>query len=303
MRTMPHALSALCFMALLCPLYNATAQAAALLAADQGSGYSGQVLEKVSKYWQAPQYSSDHMVRVRVSIDGDGKVLSCKPEQSSNLALMDKSACAAVHAAEKFSPPPYGLPMDVFLTFWTGLPKGGSNLGPATGRDNMDQNTLPQQNAAAATAAALALAKAAEAKAAEATNQTAPKSATGTASSNAAAPAVAGAADSQDRTPLVGMPAEAGTQEESRYAQKMTRLIREKMIIPAELPKGKYLFKMYVHLDSKGQIDKADISQSSGETIMDKYALRAIKRMKEPLPMPPTKKSHDLHLTFVVLRS
>lgn len=318
MRTMPHALSALCFMALLCAPFSATVHAAAMLAADQGGGYSGQVLEKVAKHWQAPQYSSDHTVRVRVSIDGDGKVLSCKPEQSSNLALMDKSACSAVHTAEKFAPPPYGLPIDVFLTFWTGLPKGGSTLGAGDGRGTIDQNTLAQQNADAATAAAIALAKAAEVKAAEATRSAAPKSAAGTAAAASPAASLAtsasptasvspataassSSADSQNRAPLVGIPPEAASPEEARYARKIAFEIREKMIIPAELPKGTYLFKMYVHIDSKGQISKPEITQSSGEAVMDKYALRAIKRLTALTP-PPTKKAHDLHLTFVVLR-
>lgn len=298
MRTMPHTLSALCFMALLCVPFNATAQAAAMLAADQGSGYSGQVLEKVAKLWQAPQYSSDHTVRVRVSIDGDGKVLSCKPEQSSNLALMDKSACSAVHAAEKFAPPPYGMPIDVFLTFWTGLPKGGSNIGAADGRGTIDQNTLAQQNADAATAAAIALAKAAEVKAAEATRQTAPKT---TANTSVSTTTSTSTADSQNRAPMVGIPAEAASPEEARYAKKIAFAIREKMVIPAELPKGTYTFKMLVHIDSKGQVSKPEITQSSGEALMDKYALRAIKRLSALTP-PPTKKSQDLHLTFVVLR-
>lgn len=311
MRTMPHVLSALCLMALLCSPFSSTAQAAAMLSADQGSGYSGQVLEKVAKNWQAPQYSSDHTVRVRVSIDGDGKVLSCKPEQSSNLALMDKSACAAVHAAEKFSPPPYGMPMDVFLTFWTGLPKGGSALGgTAEGRGTIDQNTLAQQNADAATAAALALAKAAEAKAAAASGQATPKNGkitvapAGTAttgSSSGTGGTGTDTADSQAPMHMVGIPAEIPSPEEARYAKKLAYLIREKMIIPIELAKGTYTFKMFLHLDSKGQIGKTEISQSSGQAIMDKYALRAIKRLPT-LAVPPTKKSQDLHLTFVVRR-
>lgn len=290
MSTMPHALFALCFMALLSAPLSTTAHAAAMVAADQGGGYAGTVLEKVSKTWQAPQYSSEHSVRVRIEIDGDGKILACVPVQSSNLALMDKSACAAAHDVAKFPPPPYGLPINVFLTFWTGQPRVGSSASniPA------DLPTQSQQTSDAATVAAVALAKAAEARAAEATKgkKTSPES-------RVVTPTAQSAPD--DRAPLVGKAGEAATPDEARYARKVTRAIRESMIIPAELPKGLYTFKMQVHISSTGQITKADITQSSGEVLMDKYALRAIKRLKEDLP-PPSNKLQDLHLTFVVQR-
>lgn len=105
-------------------LVAADAQAAAMAAADQVGGYSNQVLEKVSKVWQPPVDPADRTVRIRVSVDADGKVSKCQPVASSALAAMDKSACAAVREAENFGVPPYGMPIDVYLTFWTGQPKG-----------------------------------------------------------------------------------------------------------------------------------------------------------------------------------
>lgn len=308
MRTMPQTLAALGSMALL-PLlvlasagFCSSAQAAALIGADQASGYSGHVLEKVSKTWQAPQYPSEHLVRIRVNIDGDGKILGCWPEQSSNLAQMDKSACGAVHDVGKFDTPPYGLPINVFLTFWTGNPKGNNPYGTAAVGGGGQAPDLAQQNADAATAAALAAARAAEAKASVATKNGTAKSAT-PASGQATAPATQATvpADSQSRGSLVGVSGESPNADESRYARRVAREIREKMIIPAEIPKGTYTFRMTVHIGNKGTIDKADITQSSGEALMDKYALRAVKKVKD-LTAPPTQKAHDLHLTFVVQR-
>mgnify|MGYP001079001384 FL=1 len=104
----------------------ADAAAAAMAAADQVGGYSNQVLEKVSRVWQPPADPADRTVRIRVSVDADGKVSKCQPVASSALAAMDKSACAAVREAEHFGVPPYGMPIDVYLTFWTGRPGGQS---------------------------------------------------------------------------------------------------------------------------------------------------------------------------------
>lgn len=166
--TMSYARIALCTMALLCAPLGSTSQAAAMLAADQGSGYAGLILEKVSKTWHAPQYPSDHTVRIQVRIDGDGDVLSCTPVQSSNLALMDKSACAAVRETKKYPPPPYGMPIDVYLTFWTGLPSVGTLGASPEDAAMATQATRNEKQASAATAAAMALARAAEARAAAA---------------------------------------------------------------------------------------------------------------------------------------
>ncbi|MEG2172043.1 MAG: TonB family protein, partial [Desulfovibrionaceae bacterium] len=239
-------------------------------------------------------------------------------------ALMDKSACAAVMSAGKFGNPPYGLPMDVFLTFWTGLPRvAGTSAGSVPSADTT--NTVAQQKADAATAAAVALAKAAEARAASATAKpgqgahsaspaasptpASPAPATSTVKTDTAggrvvAPPSADALalrDPKNREPLVGPAGEIANPEESRYAKKVASTIRQHMVIPAELPRGLYTFKMLVHLSPTGEITQANITQSSGEAPMDKYALRATKRAQKVAP-PPSKKLQDLHLTFVVQR-
>lgn len=98
---------------------------AALAAADQNGGYSGKVLDKVLAAWAPPPaLKGEFEVRVRISLDGQGKVLDCKPTKTSGMEALDSSACGAVRQISGFGTPPYGMPLEVHLAFWTGMPKG-----------------------------------------------------------------------------------------------------------------------------------------------------------------------------------
>lgn len=98
--------------------------AASAASADQGD-YSGNMLAKVTEIWAPPPaLKSDFKVRIKVSVDGKGKVLSCKAVKSSGLDAFDSSVCGAVRQIGAFGTPPYGAPMDVHMTFWSGTPKG-----------------------------------------------------------------------------------------------------------------------------------------------------------------------------------
>lgn len=116
--------TALILCALLCALLSVPIHALAttIVAADQAGGYSDQVLEKVARHWNPPLDTAERKVRVRVSVDSEGKVLRCEPVASSTWAAMDKAACAAVREAGAFGTPPYALPLDVYLAFWTSKP-------------------------------------------------------------------------------------------------------------------------------------------------------------------------------------
>ncbi len=107
------------------------AMAASVAAADQGGGYSGQVLEKVVKHWQPPGDVLERMIRVKVSIDSEGRLLRCEPLSSTASALGDKSICTAVREAGGFGTPPYAVPIEVFLTFWSGPTKAQAAPAPA----------------------------------------------------------------------------------------------------------------------------------------------------------------------------
>ena len=106
-------------------------------AADQSSGYSGLVLSKVVQYWQPPADTVPRTAHVQVRIDATGRVSSCTPTAPSGDPALDASACTAVKAAGNFATPPYNLPIDVFLHFWTGRP----------GQTATPQAALPRQSA------------------------------------------------------------------------------------------------------------------------------------------------------------
>lgn len=98
---------------------------ASIAAVDQNGGYSGKVLDKVIAIWAPPPaLKGDFTVRLKVSLDGQGKVLDCRSVKASGMEALDSSACGAVRQAAPFGAPPYGMPLDVHLAFWTGTPKG-----------------------------------------------------------------------------------------------------------------------------------------------------------------------------------
>ena len=108
-----------------CLLFDSMSSALALgavAAADQSSGYAGLVLGKVVQYWQPPTDTLPRVVHVQVRIDARGRVSACASTAPSGNPALDASACAAVRAAGNFAAPPYNLPIDVFLHFWTGQP-------------------------------------------------------------------------------------------------------------------------------------------------------------------------------------
>ncbi|WP_298029949.1 TonB family protein [uncultured Desulfovibrio sp.] len=95
-----------------------------IAAVDQNGGYSDKVLDKVIAIWALPpNLKGDFTVRLKVSLDGQGKVLDCKPAKASGIEALDSSACGAVYQAAPFGTPPYGMPLDVHLAFWSGTPK------------------------------------------------------------------------------------------------------------------------------------------------------------------------------------
>ena len=104
----------------------------AVAAADQSSGYSGLVLSKVIQHWQPPADPVQRTAHVQVRIDARGRVSSCTSTAPSGNPALDASACAAVKAAGHFATPPYNLPIDIFLHFWTGqtatLPQQGVDV-------------------------------------------------------------------------------------------------------------------------------------------------------------------------------
>ncbi len=112
--------AALCFPLL--PSESHAAQTAYVAAADQSGGYANAVLDRVIEKWTPPQSNEGRVVRIMLMVDGDGKMTECMPIAKSGSSAADKAACDAARAVGTFATPPYGLPMDVFLSFWMGKP-------------------------------------------------------------------------------------------------------------------------------------------------------------------------------------
>lgn len=97
--------------------------AAAIAAADHQEGYAGVVLGKLCEIWTPPADTGNRMVRVRISVNGDGSVLGCTPTQRSGVPALDASVCEAAKKLGKLETPPYAMPIDVHLAFWSGTPR------------------------------------------------------------------------------------------------------------------------------------------------------------------------------------
>ncbi len=124
------------------------AAGASLAAADQNGGYSGKVLDKVIAVWAPPPaLKGEFEVRLKVSLDGQGKVLNCAPTKDSGMEALDSSACGAVRQAAPFGTPPYGMPLDVHLAFWTGMPKGKAKTETLSNEEAMRAEVLARDKA------------------------------------------------------------------------------------------------------------------------------------------------------------
>lgn len=260
----------------------ATARAASALAVSQNDGYSGHVMDKVLAVWAPPATSEDRQLRLCVSLDGEGRVIECKAVRPSGLPALDASGCAAVREAAPFGTPPYGMPLDVYFSFWTGRPKGKSAAAPAT----TAPAAAPVQASAPAVAQADSHAQAAALAAATATG-----AGTATAAASRPASASSGSARAQDKY-------------DSRFQKYISTVVwklRNSMYIPAQTKPGTYHATAQVRLNSAGKILEESILKGSGDALLDKYVLQGIRRAGSVAP-PPAGLGDTLDLTFTLTR-
>ncbi|MDR2821110.1 MAG: TonB C-terminal domain-containing protein [Desulfovibrio sp.] len=145
---MPLFLHALFLMLVAALFSSATASGAALASADLNDGYSGKVLDKVCQVWAPPPgLKGDFKVRLTVSLDEQGKVVNCVPAKLSGMEALDISACGAVRQVGNFGTPPYNAPLDVYLTFWTGMPKGKTKAAAPTSEEAMRAEVIARTKA------------------------------------------------------------------------------------------------------------------------------------------------------------
>ena len=112
-------------------LARGESSAASFVGAGMDGSYTNRVLAAVSKIWAPPPaLKNDFQTRIRISIDEDGKVAGCRVVAPSGLEAFDDAACGAARKVGPFGTPPYGQPLDVYMTFWNGTPKGAPRAQP-----------------------------------------------------------------------------------------------------------------------------------------------------------------------------
>ena len=241
--------------------------AAAVMAADQQDGYAGAMLEKVCERWSPPAIKNDVFLRVRVSLDGRGRVLSCDPVRASGYPALDISACEAVKATESYGTPPYSMPIDVYLAFWTGTPRAKS--APAAAQPQTAR--MPAAPAAAAP-------------------QETPAAHQGITPSPASVPATSS-----------GIAQDAYGPQFKRYFSNVVWKLRNAIFIPVESKPGTYRVTVRLDVDTAGNIKHYDIVSGSGDERLDKYVRQGIKRAGS-IPPPPAGLGTTMDVTLTLTR-
>ncbi|WP_165067101.1 TonB family protein [Desulfovibrio sp. ZJ200] len=283
-----------------------SASGAALAAADQNDGYSGKVLDKVLAVWAPPPaLKGEFEVRVRISLDGQGKVLACTPTRTSGMDALDRSACGAVRQIAGFGTPPYGMPLDVHLAFWTGTPRGkdsAARTAASAPRPGTAKNGVSDESAATAPIKASQKKNAAQAVAAGTKKP-----------AESQKPSPTGLTDEEMRLTLSapepaaqGRPVQPKAQDkyDPRYRKYLSRVVwdlRNAMFIPAETAPGTYYATVRLLLEPTGAIKNATLLESSGDKRLDRFVLQGIRRANSVQP-PPAGLGTTLELTFTLVR-
>ncbi len=242
----------------------ATATAASVAVVDTQNGYAGAVLDKVSEVWAPPANAGNRLVRVRISVDGEGRVTGCEPTRRSGLPALDESVCAAVKKVDSFGTPPYAMPIDVHFAFWSGVPR---------------QAPTPQGQITVTPGGQVCFTPEALQKAAAAAGQApAGRSASGTAMA-------------QDRYAEQFQP----------YLNKVAKQLRRASFVPAEAPRGAYYVTVRLAVDPSGAITRYDVVQSSGNDRIDRYVRQGIHRAGKVTP-PPAGLTSPFDVTLTMVR-
>lgn len=244
-----------------------TAGAATIAAADHQEGYAGVVLGKLCELWTPPADTGNRMVRVRISVNGDGRVLGCTPTQRSGSPALDSSVCEAAAKLGKLDTPPYAMPIDVHVAFWSGTPR----------RTPTQQGTItvsPSGQAVVQTAAPAAPAPVVEPPAA----------------------VPSGAASGGSR-----LAQDAYAVQFHKYLNKVARQLREASFVPVEAPRGRYYVTVRLTVAKNGAITNYEIVQSSGNDRIDTYIRQGVKRAGKVSP-PPAGLASPFDVTLTMVR-
>lgn len=248
--------------------------AAAVMSVGQDEEYSGKVMDRIVSKWLPPaQIKNENSLKVRVGLDSDGNVSECKIQKSSGYPKLDQSVCAAVQAGAPYGSPPYGIPAEIFLSFWSGSPKNTEStkqsFNASESSGSSDQNLSKNETAM----------------------QTQEKNQNKTTVISESYPENKNGQPVQSKYP----------QKYYNYLDKIVQTIRNNTYIPVESSSGIYYVTAQIKLDKNGKIIESSIKKSSGDKRIDKYMLQGIKRTKS-LPIAPAGLGEPLDLVFKLVR-
>ncbi|MBQ3060520.1 MAG: TonB family protein [Desulfovibrio sp.] len=273
---------------------TAPASAAALAVADASGGYADRVLDKVIAVWAPPSsLKGDFTVRLRVGLNEKGQVQECTHKKKSGMDALDVSACTAVRKAAPFGTPPYGLPIEVHLAFWTGTPRAAVSPVAAATAPVVITPAVPDQQAAAAEERARRRAEAIV-REAEAGNGKA----------DIPAPAADGLTAEEMNLELNSGPARMQDKYGPKYRKYFSRVawaLRNATFIPAETVPGTYYATVRLALDDAGNIKKSSLVESSGDKLLDRFVLQGVRRAGK-VDAPPQGLSREVDVTLTLVR-
>lgn len=267
---------------------TAPALAANIAVADASNGYAAKILQKIVTLWTPPiSLTKNYYLTLRVGINEKGEVQDCTPTHTSGTNTLDVSTCTAVRKGGPYGTPPYGLPIDVHLAFWTGTPKKESTIPsievsseqPKAARHNTSNETLQR----------------AEALARE-TEKVPHKSTPAMLDSGLTAEEM-----ELDMNPNSSIAQDKYGVQYKKYFSRLVWALRNAIFIPAETKPGTYYATVHLVLGETGSIKKQNIVTSSGDKLLDKYVLQGIRRQGK-VEAPPKGLSHDLDVTLTLKR-
>jgi TonB family protein len=325
------------FLLLLTVLFFAArpSYGASMTAVDVNEGYGSKILNRLNAVWAPPDLKGDFALRMKIAVDGDGKVRACAVVKSSGMEALDSSACGAVRQINKFDTPPYGVPCEIYVSFWTGLPRGNTRKLPpdpmealraevrerdkterARGKQRADaaEEQAREKAEQAARRTGRPLPDARPRPAEPAGQQAGDRQAARDAESSLTAeekrlmmPDAAGDTAPRHQPPpsRTGQspPAAAGdTREKTRkYLSNINWRLLNAIIVPAETKPGEYRATVRLHINADGSVAKYELVGDTGDGLLDKYVLRGIRRAGD-LPPPPPAFDNPAELTLKLRR-
>ncbi len=298
------------------------AHSAVVAAADQSGGYSMHVLDAVVKKWRPPLDGKERTIRTLVMIDGNGNVDQCMPLTDDSKGSAEKAACNAVYSIGKLPPPPYGLPMDVFLSFWVGDVDGAASKASFattnavhpedSSKIAQSATTIPENTIIASISTPKEQISNSDTLADSSESNAVTSEPLATDSNNFKFntmdfpqvasldnQAVSTVAKSNHKPFIQENRSNAVLDENDYYVKTVMRKISPHVEFPPDLPPKELSTSLTVQIDGRGNIKETSVAQTSGHADLDQSIIRAAQRTGKVNP-PPDNEARELFLTFIV---